>query len=97
MNFEDLQTVLNDIKYKDWNIEIKPFPYNCVKVTIGFIGVCNFTKKPIEVKTIAMMHLDQIHGRDVVEIIKHRIINMEVHEALECFRYKGEAIFNPHK
>lgn len=97
MNKEILESILNDIKYKDWQISIvqendilfiQPYFKNycaCRSLDDEFEHYCRKWRISI-----------RMTKSEIVQTAFLAILTAEEHEIRENFKYKGRAIFGPH-
>ena len=92
----DLQEILDDIKYKNWKHRIteKGGGWN---YQACFMAACSLTGVVTDQRSRKWYISPWACKSEVVRTVYKAIISAELHEIDENFRYKGAAIFDPHR
>ncbi len=98
MTFDQIQSIIADIQYKNWFVEIynKPLAYT---IRLSWFDACSVTgKQEIQIQISREWYLDpnDLTEDSIVRTIHKAILSAEEHEVNEKFKYKGKRIFNPH-
>lgn len=91
-----LQSLVDDCKFKDWNIVLR-FDHDRPYVQIQFKGTDNFGSEEEMQYGRKWMLSYHMCDTEVVRTVKKAIDAAMQHEVDENFKYMGRTIFNPHR
>lgn len=94
--FEEIKSVINDIKYKDWN-------FNLInKMRNGYLLQVTFVANDIETGKLELQKCRKFYvspymeDSEIIRTAYLAVQQAEFHEMDENFKYKEIAIFDPH-
>jgi hypothetical protein len=91
-----VQSLLNDIKYKDWYFMVTPSGlYNVLNIHAPSI-VSNRTGERTGLMFTGFIIPDFASDSDIMNIVFRAIMEFEKHEAKEQFYFRDQRIFDPH-
>jgi hypothetical protein len=105
MNLTTARKILSEIKYRDMTFSLKRLgpisdPGGIVELELTILRSDSVTEKPSFVKASTKItnRAFKIMLEEVfVKLVFNAILDFEVHEAGEFFKYNNKALFNPHK
>lgn len=94
--FEEIKTVIDNIKYKDWNINLLIKAHNFYLLQVTFMAY-DFTTDKVELQKCRKFYVSPfMEESEIIRTAYLAIQQAEFHELDENFKYKDIAIFDPH-
>jgi hypothetical protein len=106
MRYAELVSILDKIKYKDTEVSHLYFPAmtptdeDVVRIFATMPVLDRDTKQSTVIsKSILLSEAEcgDIRKESLIRLVYKLIIELELHEAAECFYYNGVRIYDPHK
>ena len=96
MTFDDFMSILEDIHHPGLTIEVIDAATHLYLQVRCDEGVCNVTGKPLGWKGRKWLLSKHMTRGEVVQTAFKAVMTAMEHETREQFKYRGQAIFDPH-
>lgn len=96
LNFNNIQDILDDIEYLDWEYHLYDTSGNSLYMQIHFPSIDLETKESCVVHSRKWMISMHMTKSEIVQTALMATLAAIEHEARENFRYQGKSIFGPH-